>query len=95
MTTLFAILFFIGGAGMLFGTSNMLPNADPAMNAPLRRLMMQTLVSLVVLGTALFVVWSHIFDAGAKPWAYGSAGMVVGYWLKYKSPATHRADSEA
>lgn len=79
---------------MLFGTSNILPNADPEVNAPLRRLMMQALVSLVVLGTALFVILAHIFEQDAKRWAYGSAGMVVGYWLKYKPPAAHRGDSE-
>ena len=70
---------FIGSAMLLFGTSNMLPNADPAMNAPIRRLIMQVLVSLAVLAASLFIILAHRFE---PDWAYSSMGMVVGYWLK-------------
>jgi len=79
------LLIFIGSAGMLFGTSNMLPNADAAMNAPLRRAMMQAIVSLAVLAASLFIILTHRFDPA---WAYGTVGMVVGYWLKFRLPAT-------
>jgi hypothetical protein len=75
------ILIFIGSAGMLLGTSNMLPNADPAMRGPLRRMMMQAVVSLAVLAASLFIILTHRFEPGDH-WAYGSLGMVVGYWLK-------------
>jgi len=57
----------------------MLPNADAAMRAPLRRLLMQAVVSLAVLGAALFIILTRAFD---PDWAYGSVGMVVGYWVK-------------
>jgi hypothetical protein len=75
------LVSFIGSAMLLFGVSNMLPNADPAMNGPIRRLIMQAIVSLTVLGLSLFIVLTHRFD---PEWAYGSMGMVVGYWLKSK-----------
>jgi hypothetical protein len=64
------LLIFIGSAGLLFGTSNMLPNADVAMRAPLRRLIMQAVVSLAVLAAALFIILMHRFDPN---WAYGLA----------------------
>jgi hypothetical protein len=75
------IVIFIASAMMLLGTSNMLPNADLAMRGPLRRLMMQSVVSLAVLAASLFIILTHKFDPA---WAYGSAGMVVGYWLKLR-----------
>jgi hypothetical protein len=78
MSTL-PLIMFIASAMMLFGTSNMLPNADPAMRGPLRRLLMQAVVSLAVLGAALFIILTRAFD---PDWAYGSVGMVVGYWVK-------------
>jgi hypothetical protein len=80
MSTL-PLIIFIGSAMMLFGTSNMLPNADPAMRSPLRRMLMQAVVSLAVLGLSLFLILTHRFD---PDWAYGSVGMVVGYWLKVR-----------
>ncbi len=54
------------------------------MRAPLRRFILQAVVSLAVLGAALFVVLTHGRDYGNKPWAYASMGMVVGYWMKAK-----------
>ncbi len=71
---------------MLFGTSNFLPNADPSMHGPLRRLLMQAVVSLAVLGVSLFIILTHGLGADIKRWAYGSVGMVVAYWLKPSSP---------
>ena len=85
MSTL-PLIIFIASAMMLFGTSNFLPNADPAMNGPLRRLLMQAVVSLAVLGAALFIILTHGFGPDSKRWAYGTVGMVVGYWLKPSSP---------
>jgi hypothetical protein len=67
---------------MLFGVSNMLPNADAAMRGPLRRLIMQAVVSSAILAASLFIILMRGFDSGTKHWAYGSVGMVVGYWLK-------------
>jgi hypothetical protein len=75
------LFIFIGSAMLLFGTSNMLPNADAAMHGPLRRLMMQAVVSLAVLAVSLFIILAQGFDSGNKHWGYACVGMVVGYWL--------------
>jgi hypothetical protein len=48
--------------------------------------MMQAIVSLAVLGAALFILLTHGFGPDSKRWAYGSVGMVVGYWLKPSNP---------
>jgi hypothetical protein len=83
-------VIFIASAMMLFGTSNMLANADPAMNGPLRRLLMQAVVSLAVMGASLFIILTHGFSPDSKRWAYATVGMVVGYWLKPTSPLTQK-----
>jgi len=80
MSTL-PLIIFIGSAVFLFGISNMFADADPAMRGPLRRKMMQAIVSLAILGESLFIIL-HGFEN--KHWAYGTVGMVVGYWLKSK-----------
>jgi hypothetical protein len=77
------LIIFIGSAMLLFGTSNFLSNPDPPMNGPARRLLMQAIVSLAILGESLFIISTHRFD---PRWAYGSIGMVVGYWLKSRQP---------
>jgi hypothetical protein len=81
MSTL-SLGIFIGSAMLLFGTSNLLPNADAATHGRLRRLMMQAVVSLAVLAVSLFIILTHGFPLDNKHWAYVSVGMVVGYWLK-------------
>jgi hypothetical protein len=78
------LAIFVGSAMLLFGTSNMLPNADVGMRGPLRRLLMQAVVSMAVLAASLFIILNQGFDPVNKRWAYGSVGMVVGYWLKSK-----------
>jgi len=83
MSTL-PLIFFIGSAMMLFGISNMLPNADPTMHGPLKRAIMQGIVSLFVLAESLFIILTPAFDS--KRWAYACVGMVVGYWLKFRLP---------
>jgi len=77
-------IVFIAGAMMLFSISNVLPDAVAATHRQFRRLMMQGVVSLFVLAASLLVVLTHGFDQGAKYWAFGTVGMVVGYWLKSK-----------
>ena len=74
-------IIFISCAGLLFGVSNMLPDAPAAMHAPIRRLIMQAIVSVAVLAASLLIMLTHASE-GATHWAYGTAGMVVGYWLK-------------
>lgn len=76
------LIIFIASAMLLFGTSNILP--DAGRHGLLRRLIMQAVISLAVLAACLFIILTRGFDQGAKHWAYGAAGMVVGYWLKPK-----------
>lgn len=43
---------------------------------------MSVLVSVAVLTAALFVILSNRYDDATKKWAYGVAGLVIGFWLK-------------
>jgi hypothetical protein len=77
-------IIFIASAILLFSTSRMFANADPAGQGPLRRRLMQAVVSLAVLAASLFIILTHAFDQRARYWASCSVGMVVGYWLNSK-----------
>jgi hypothetical protein len=46
------------------------------------RVWMQVAISLVFLGASIFIILSHSFDASDKHWAYGSAGTILGFWLR-------------
>lgn len=43
---------------------------------------MQVITSLFILGAALVIILSHEFEIKDKHWAYVSAGVVLGFWLK-------------
>jgi hypothetical protein len=43
---------------------------------------MAVLVSLAVLGAALFVILSHNYEGASEKWAFGAVGTLLGYWLK-------------
>jgi VWFA-related protein len=45
------------------------------------RAAMQVIVSLVVLGAALYVILSKKYPDDVQKWAFGVVGMIVGYWL--------------
>jgi hypothetical protein len=45
------------------------------------RLLVQTLISLVVLGVGLYILLSARFDENMKKIGSGFIGTVVGYWL--------------
>ena len=47
----------------------------------LRDIMMM-IVSLVVLGGAMYVILSQKYDSGTQKWAFGAIGSIVGFWLK-------------
>ena len=42
---------------------------------------MPVLVTLAVLGSAIFVILSQKYPAETEKWAYGSVGVLVGFWL--------------
>lgn len=43
---------------------------------------MRVLISLVMLGAALYVILSKDYDAATDKWAFGMAGTVAGFWLR-------------
>lgn len=47
------------------------------------RLAMQIVTSLAVLGGTLYIIISPSYDPKDKHWAYGSAGTILGYWLRH------------
>ena len=79
------LLRFVGGL-TLGGGGGPLVLAAPASKIDEKtvRLVMGVIVSLAVLGCALYVILSKKYDASAEKWAFGSVGTIIGYWLKGK-----------
>ncbi len=48
----------------------------------LSKVLMIVVVSLTVLGSALYVILSNNYEEGAEKWAFGAAGTVIGFWLR-------------
>ncbi len=44
-------------------------------------IVMSVIVSLAVLGSALYIILSAGYDASAQKWAFGAVGTIIGYWL--------------
>ena len=42
---------------------------------------MQVIISLVVLGAALYVILSGKYKDDVQKWAFGAIGLIIGYWL--------------
>ena len=59
-----------------------LPSAVEPLRNPQRY--MQIVVSLILLGVALYVILSKQYAAADTNWAYGIVGTIIGYWLKGK-----------
>ncbi len=43
---------------------------------------MPVIISIAILGSALFVVLSGSYAEAEQKWAFGSIGTIVGYWFK-------------
>jgi hypothetical protein len=41
----------------------------------------QALISLVLLGTSLIVIFSKTYADKDRNWAYGTVGALIGFWL--------------
>ena len=65
-------------------TTDGISKRDKARSAFDPRTIMQIVVSLTILGCAVYIVLSRSYDPQEKHWAYGSAGTILGYWLKSK-----------
>jgi hypothetical protein len=46
------------------------------------RIVMQVIVSLALLGAALYVILSHSYSAEDKHWGFATAGTILGFWLR-------------
>ncbi len=46
------------------------------------KLFARVVVSFVVLGAALYIILSRQFGDDYAKWAFGMAGVIVGYWLR-------------
>jgi hypothetical protein len=43
---------------------------------------MMVVVSILVLGSSLFIILSGQYDSESQKWAFGVVGMIVGFWLR-------------
>ena len=76
------------GTLLLFGLFKLVAFSirGPTMPAPWASAMaspgvMQALISLAVLGAALFIILSKKYPSESDKWAYGTVGTILGYWL--------------
>ncbi len=57
----------------------------PEVAAPARvniRTIMMIVVSVLVLGSSLFIILSGHYDNENQKWAFGAVGTIVGFWLR-------------
>lgn len=48
---------------------------------PHGRFYMRIFISVVVLGACLYVVLSDRYPSDTAKWAFGTIGLIIGYWL--------------
>jgi hypothetical protein len=63
------------------------PVVEPVVGNPLIgeqpvNVLMQALISLIVLGSALYIVLSKKYKSDTEKWAFAIIGVVVGFWLQ-------------
>lgn len=63
------------------------PVVEPVVGNPLIgeqpvNVLMQALISLIVLGSALYIILSKRYIGDTQKWAYGIIGVIVGFWLQ-------------
>jgi ABC-type Fe3+ transport system permease subunit len=46
------------------------------------RTVMMVVVSVLVLGSSLFIILSGQYDNENQKWAFGAVGTIVGFWLR-------------
>jgi len=39
-------------------------------------------VSVILLGSSLYIILSNKYPDASVKWAFGTAGLVIGYWLR-------------
>lgn len=63
------------------------PVVEPVVGSPLVgnepvNVIMQVVVSLIVLISALYIILSKKYESDTQKWAYAIIGVVVGFWLQ-------------
>src|SRR5262249_27022236 len=69
------------------GTSDLVSIVEESGSKELNRRFVtatQVMVSLAIVGAALYVIVSEQYALNDTKWAYGIVGTVIGYWLKGK-----------
>ena len=46
------------------------------------RMIVQILISMLLAALSLLVIWSDRYGAKPRHWAYGTIGVLLGFWLK-------------
>ena len=46
------------------------------------RIVIQIVISIALLGAALFIILSERYDSNSKHWAFATVGTILGFWLK-------------
>jgi len=44
--------------------------------------LVQAVISVIMLCTAVYIILSHYYESATKQWACGTVGTLLGYWLK-------------
>jgi hypothetical protein len=85
-----ALAIFIVAAGSLFYAAHpelfvpqfySYPPQPIAPPDPLRYFIMKVVMSVAFGATSIFVILSKGFAPKDKHWAYGTAGLIIGFWL--------------
>lgn len=68
------------GARIIAGGGTPLTTAAPIMIDA--KTLMMVLVSILVLGSSLYVILSMQYDSESQRWAFGVIGTILGFWLR-------------
>jgi hypothetical protein len=59
-----------------------IPAAAKSSFRDLHRPVMAVVVTIAVMGLCIYAIVSQQYDEDGRRWAYGTLGMIIGYWLK-------------
>jgi hypothetical protein len=76
------IVIIIGFLVFIVARLGISSRMDAEIAVAARSEVMPIVVSIAVLGSALFVVLSGGYAEAEQKWAFGAIGTILGYWLK-------------
>lgn len=77
-----AILFCVAHPALLRPHYYSFPSRPEPPIDPLRYFLMKVLVSIAFGTASLYVILSRKYQPKDKHWAYGIAGLIIGFWLR-------------